>query len=292
MAKINIAPIFHLGLLKISGPDTVKLLQGQTTADYDQHPTDQYAWAAACTPKGRVYSNFISIPVDEGFLLLMAMDLIPETLKRLNKYAVFYKVTLEDVSKQWHLLGVEQDDQHVFGTLDKAQSVAVSDTEISLAWPGKRKILALNPLNAGYDDRLEALTEHYTFLTSEHWQKGDIEAGIPWVTDANLEEFIPQNLNLQAFDGISFSKGCYTGQEIVARMEYKGKLKSWAHLATSAQPLKAGDKIVNADGRALGTVINSADLSALVMVQHQATESDLFGPEDNPIKIQNLPYTV
>jgi folate-binding protein YgfZ len=273
----------HLGLLEIQGADAEKLLQGQTTADYAHHPADQYLFAATCTPKGRAYSNFLSIKTEAGYLLIMSADIVDNTLALLNKYAVFYKADLKNVTDDYQILGSQNS-----GLSDRQLVVTDShetDThEFKLAWPGGREINII-PADKAQNSSEEGL---------ENWQTQDILAGLPWITEPSIEQHLPQNLNLQGLDGISFTKGCYTGQEIVARLQYKGKLKSWAVPAQIDHQLAVNDRLLNDQGRNVGQVLNSTNDAALVVIQHSAVDKTVLSDESEPqtLKFENLPYTL
>lgn len=268
----------HLGLLQVQGTDAEKLLQGQATNDFAHHPDDHYQFGAACTPKGRAYCNYLSIKTGQGFLLLMSGDIVDTTLARLNKYAVFYKVELINVTDQYQILGVTGSD------LADPHTLISVDDGYRLFWPGQREIRII-PSNTNVQITEQDDTE---------WRTQDILQGLPWITSDSVDEHIPQNLNLHALDGISFSKGCYTGQEIVARLQYKGKLKSWSVPAQVDHQIAPNTRLLNEHGRAVGQVLNSTNRAALVVIKQSALDQPVVTDESNQqtLKFENLPYTL
>lgn len=181
----------QFGFLKVSGPDAAKLLQGQLTCDVTQLPS----FAAHCNPQGRVVSFFYLFCLENQYYLFMPRTMVPVTLAALKKYAVFYKVSLEDASE----------------TLECIGSMTVVENAISLPF-GKNRFLII-----------QAKTPDVTNITE--WKQLDIAEGIPQVYPETSSTFLPHDINLDQLNAISLNKGCYTGQEIIARMQYRGKLK-------------------------------------------------------------------
>lgn len=182
------------GLLKISGIDATKLLQGQLTCNVEKASSTQAILGAHCNPQGRIVSLFYLWTVDNAYYLLMQRSMIPIAYAALKKYAIFYKLDMADVS----------DDITIAGHASK------SPTAIALPAPATRSI-----------------TMHETIdsLSDEEWASLTIEETIPTIYPETSGKFLPHELNLHTLSAIDFDKGCYTGQEIIARMHYRGKLK-------------------------------------------------------------------
>ena len=217
----------HEGILAVIGNDASKFLQGQLTCNLNYLSETRASLGARCTQKGRMQSSFRILLQDNGCLLAMARELVEPQLADLKKYAVFSKSKLTDDSANWVRFGLGQADAALQSLgLDlpaETDSVARANGLIAIrASEGRAELWA--PIEQG-----ESLTQQLKALLVEadlnQWLLGQVRAGIGQVMDQTREMFIPQMINLQAVGGVSFKKGCYTGQEIVARMQYLGKLK-------------------------------------------------------------------
>jgi folate-binding protein YgfZ len=237
----------HEGLLAVRGPDASKLLQGQLTCNLNYLDEHNASLGARCTPKGRMLSSFRILQQADGYLLAMASELLTEQLAELQKYAVFSKSKLTDESALWVRFGLHGGDAVLAGLgLELAEAgdsitrhgellaVRLSDGRSEL-WAPSASAAQLH----------EQLTAQLPQAPLNSWLLAQVRAGIGQVFGASRETFIPQMINLQALGGVSFKKGCYTGQEIVARMQYLGKLKrrlyrlslSGTHIPDVATPI-------------------------------------------------------
>lgn len=244
------------GLIQVDGTDACTFLQGQLSANIDIMQQGETVWAAHCNPKGRIIANFfIYRHGDNRFLLLLPAANIPVALQNLKKYAVFSKVSVEDVSASYQLSALIE---------PEALPAAAPET----AAP----VIRINETLAAACIKTESVTEQAAIPAGsksddEAWKKRLIEAGFALVVPATSGEIIPQMLNMDLLGGISFNKGCYTGQEVIARLKYKGEIKRRCYrfsiqLNDSAQdcPLSvtAGDPLVNEKGQTVGIVVSSA----------------------------------
>ena len=217
-------------LATLTGADAEKYLQGQVTADVSQMTEHQHLLAAHCDPKGKMWSNLRLFRRQDGFAFIERRSLRDAQLTELKKYAVFSKVTIAP-DDEHVLLGVAGFQaraalKNLFSELPDAEKQVVSEGATSILWfehPEERFLLVTDAATA--ERVTEALRGEAQFNNSQQWLALNIEAGLPVIDAANSAQFIPQATNLQALGGISFKKGCYTGQEIVARMQYLGKLK-------------------------------------------------------------------
>ncbi len=282
----------HLGIVSVKGQDATKLLHGQTTADFEKDFTGKAILGAACNPKGRAYGNFLAVGIEQDILLIMDRSIIDNFIKTLNKYAVFFKVELKDATKEFHLIGAfdnPSESEHF--------AVALKDKQLAIAFPGNRQLWLANPLTSGYEELLSSYEDKASFLEKAVWQAADIESGLPWIDADNIDKWIPQQINLHALEAVSFTKGCYTGQEIVARLNYRGKLKNWAHFITAETAIETL-VIQNKDGKKVGEIINLVNHEdmhwALANLTESEAEFDLFLDQNGnpPCTLQNLPYTV
>src|SRR5690606_16691868 len=221
----------HEGLLAVRGVDAAKFLQGQVTCNLNYLSASQSSLGARCTPKGRMLSSFRIVPVEDGYLLAMASELVESQLADLQKYAVFSKSKLTDESAAWVRFGLSGGDAAVneLGLQLDSTSDALTSTGQLLAVrlsDGRAELWAPATEAEALQSRLATLLPQAP-LTD--WLLAQVRAGVGQVFGATRELFIPQMINLQALGGVSFKKGCYTGQEIVARMQYLGKLKRRLH---------------------------------------------------------------
>lgn len=231
----------HLGVLAIEGTDAATFLQGQATCDTRLLSATQGALGALCNLQGRVIVSFHVLATADGLCLVMPRDRVAPVLVHLQKYAVFSRVTLRDAGDALTLLG-RAGDGKIFNTLQEG-------TTRWLQLPGGRQ-LGVAPAGeaaAGGDGTVS-------------WRAASIVAGELLVDSANAGHYLPQALNYDVIGGVSFNKGCYTGQEVVARMHFKGRMKERLYIGSAtvagSAPM-AGTTVVDADGKAAGTVVDA-----------------------------------
>lgn len=259
----------HLGLLRVSGEDAADFLQGQLTNDINSLAENRSQMSGYCTPQGRMLANFRVFRRDGAFLLQLPLELLEAVQRRLTLFVLMSKVTLEDASDQLVRIGLAGSCAprllvKLFQeTPDEAGDVVHADTVSLLRLPGPTaRFEAAGPAEAIIElwDRLSGQASP---ATADHWGLMDIQAGIPTVYSATTEAFVPQMTNMQLVDGVSFDKGCYVGQEVVARMKYLGKLKRRmrrAHVTCDQQP-QPGAEIhttgTATSGQGAGTLVDA-----------------------------------
>ncbi len=225
-----VAPLVDLGLIRASGVDAAGFLHNLMTNDINGIGPGGARFAGFCTAKGRLLALFLIWRDGDDFLLMLPRDILPMILKKLSMYVLRSKVKLSDASDEKLLLGLsgavsqaptfprELDSLARFGVtrIDGGQAIRLDQT---------RWLLALDPDSAA--PRWEQLATSVRPVGLAAWQWLEIAAGQPRVLAATQEAFVPQMLNMElpAVAGVSFSKGCYPGQEIVARTQYLGKVK-------------------------------------------------------------------
>lgn len=206
-----------IDILKISGVDAKKLLQGQLTCDLNQLTDMNSLWGALCNPQGRVISFFSIILRQDTYYLLMPTDMAGITLNALKKFAVFYKVMLEDASSSMFVIASS-----------KVNDVTHSSAALMICPITLNRFLILGDK----ENEKEALAVNQAnLLTPAQWKYANISENIPAIYPETSGQFLPHEINLKEIGAISFNKGCYTGQEIIARMEYRGKLKKHLYQA-------------------------------------------------------------
>ncbi|WDR36760.1 folate-binding protein YgfZ [Pseudomonas serboccidentalis] len=292
----------HEGVLAVRGVDAGKFLQGQLTCNLNYLSDSQASLGARCTQKGRMQSSFRILLEGDGVLLAMASELLEPQLADLKKYAVFSKSKLTDESVAWVRFGLEHGDAALAGLgLDlpaETDSVVRSAGLIAIRVSPNRAELWVP---ADQADTLKAkLAATLPEGTLNQWLLGQIRAGIGQVMPTTRELFIPQMLNLQAVGGVSFKKGCYTGQEIVARMQYLGKLKRRLYrvqLDATELPEPGTPLFAPSHSSAIGEVVLAAraeeKIELLAVLQAEAAEAgDLhLGALEGPaLHLLDLPY--
>ena len=296
----------HEGILAVRGPDAAKFLQGQLTCNLGYLNEGQSSLGARCTPKGRMQSSFRILSEGDGFLLAMARELIEPQRADLGKYAVFSKSTLHDESNDWVRFGLAEGDGLLVSLgLDlpqAADSVTRGNGRIAIRLAdGRAELWA----RADEAETLQArLASQLPQAPLNSWLLAQVQGGIGQVTGSTRELFIPQMINLQALGGVSFKKGCYTGQEIVARMQYLGKLKRHLYRlgvqATEAELPQPGLELYSpVHGSSVGEVVLAATsddgLELLAVLQDDAAADGritLGSPDGLPLTLRDLPYTL
>ncbi|HDY83025.1 MAG TPA: folate-binding protein [Halieaceae bacterium] len=243
----SLAALGSLGLIRVQGEDARDFLQGQLTNDINSVTSEQAQLSAWCTPKGRMLALLLIFQHDGALYLLLPRERIQAVLKRLRMFVLRSKVTLDDVSDELPAIGLggncvtELFDDLPAGIFASQQSSGLTVIRFPGTQPRVMIIGEAAPLAAFWQQAANLATP----VNDHWWPLQNIRAGIPSVHDATAESFIPQMVNLDLLNGISFTKGCYTGQEVVARMKYLGKLKRRMYLAgfESAEPPQPGDKL-------------------------------------------------
>ena len=257
-----ICPLTHLGLAAFSGDDAKTYLHNLLTSDVNHLEDHAFQYSAWCSPKGRVLSNFIFYRDGSAYRALFSAGLIETTLKRLQMYVLRSKVTLtEEPAALIGLSGPEATGILTALPLPAPESGAA-------AFDGGT-LLRLDPLRYIVAAKTDKAIELWKKIEGKAipvgnpaWRWLDIRAGIPLITEASAEKFIPQMIGLDKIGGVSFTKGCYPGQEIVARSHYLGQIKRHLyrlHLAIGETP-RAGEDVFDSEnaGTACGTVICAA----------------------------------
>jgi len=295
-------PLAHEGVIAVRGPDASKFLQGQLTCNLN-YLNESHSLGARCTPKGRMLSSFRILPQGDGYLLAMAAELVQPQLEDLKKYAVFSKSRLFDESDAWSRFGLFAADSALdelgFTLAPEPGALQQQDGLLALRLENRRA-----ELWAPADQAQALLGRLVALLPSagvDAWKLTQIRAGVGQVFGETREAFIPQMINLQAVGGVSFKKGCYTGQEIVARMQYLGKLKRRLQRLTGDADLPApGAELFSpVHSTSVGEVVLAAPADAsielLAVLQEDAVADGRIhlGSSDGPaLRLLDLPYSL
>ncbi len=294
-------PLPSLAVLTLTGPDSLKFLQGQATTDFRDVEKGLVRRGAICSLKGRVLYSFIAIPDGENVALVLPADQLEAAYTHLKKYAVFSKTTLADASSTLAVLGIAGPDAAapvttLAGATPEREAVArAEDGTLAIRIADESRFLLVVPaakLTAQWpQNRLPVAAE-------SHWWAAEIRAGLATIFAATRDLFQPQELNYHAIAAVSYNKGCYTGQEVVARLYFRGKLKQRLYsLRGKASTLSESGEIFAADSH-VGDVVMSAltqgQLDILAVVKNTAAREQALtlADKNTALSVQPLPYAL
>lgn len=303
-----ISPLVDTTLIRASGADAADFLQNLLTNDVKGLRANQARLAGLCTAKGRLLALFWIWREGEDFILALPGDILTPVLKKLSMYVLRAKVKLTDASSELALIGVSAMDpkslQPSLGRLASLErfGIAELDDGRAIALGGARWMLMLKPESAG--SRWQELAAHLRPVGTEAWHWLAIRDAQPQVVAATQEAYVPQMLNLElpAVAAVSFTKGCYPGQEIVARTQYLGKVKRRTFRARLSKVAPPGTPLYSAEtgDQQCGSIVSAAaspdgGVDCLVCVQIGAMESGdvrVATPEGERLEFLAMPYPV
>ncbi|MBU0501515.1 MAG: folate-binding protein YgfZ [Gammaproteobacteria bacterium] len=300
----------HLGLIQVEGEDSRTFMQGQFTNDARDISPGHSQLSAHCSPKGRMLALFRIIERDGAFLLQLPGSVLPAVLKRLPFFVLRSKVRISDASRELARIGLagvgaEELIEECLGEVparvdDVIHRDGISCIRLSGGLPRFELLLPFERAPAFW----ERLAESAPPSSAELWKLLAIRAGEPVVYPETAEDFVPQMANMQLVNGLSFTKGCYTGQEVVARMHYLGKLKRRMYRARieGACPQPGEDLFspTSGSGQGAGRIVEAAPLTegacevlAVCEVEsHDQGGLRLRSAEGPPLTFLELPYSL
>ena len=275
----------HLAVLTLSGQDASALLQGQSTCNVSDASDNLSLLGSFCSVKGRVISTFLLVKQGDEFQLILPADLAESICKRLKIYVLRADVKIQITPQEIGLFGFTDNRVAPYLPANDYQTTVFNDNAAIVKLPSTA---TLRFIFIGSLDRAQALFEQIgttdrNFYPSLAWKFLDTLAGLPNITPATRETWIPQSINLDTLGAISFKKGCYTGQEIIARTHYKGKAKASMHHATlnANVAITPGLKLFKVDSdndQSIGEVVNALQIDAtwhlLVSVKNEQKNAD------------------
>lgn len=295
----GVTPLAHLGVIRVEGEDAAKFIHGQLTHDFSLLGLDAARLAAFCTAKGRMQASFIGLKRPGGDLLLVcSRDILPATLKRLSMFVMRAKAKLTDASDAFALYGLAGSaTQSIAGGAGSVWAKAdFGDISVLNLYPADGMARQLWIAPAGTPAPAGAA------LAAGLWAWGEVRSAVATITQPVVEAFVPQMLNYESLGGVNFKKGCYPGQEVVARSQFRGTLKRRAYLVHSEAALSAGEEIfASTDAeQPVATVVQAAaapsgGFDAIISGQISAVaDGDLHaGSVDGaPLLVQVLPYAL
>jgi len=264
--------------IDVTGVDAERFLQGQITINVST-PEDKTAYLAAlCNAKGRIVSLFFISKIKLGFRLFMPQSIIKTTIEHLKKYGVFFKVTIEEAPAEARLIAFIENPNES----NPNNRIKITNTDLSLkSFPNEGELKPLTTSNSIYTANSNC-TQNDEF----EWYWHLAQNKIPWINQDSVEQFLPHDLNLPKLDAVDFKKGCYTGQEIIARMHYKGKLKQHLQLLKGEfTPTILAKTALTQEDKKVGEVVCSICIKekgvlVLALVKDKADIDDFFQLED------------
>ena len=313
--KPQITHLWQYTVWEVKGADATAFLQGQFCNDLAAVSPTSAQITGYCTPKGRLLALPVIVGIDSGYRLIVPDDVAEAFLKRLRMFVMRSDVTIT-VLDDWAAIGITADSsgdiglaQQHLGTLPTGVFTAASAENSQLIrwhddYSGEKpraRYLSLAP--AAQQQQLLTACEDAEQSIIQTWRLADISAGVPTITQGVVEAFVPQMLNLQLIDGLSFTKGCYPGQEIVARMQYLGKLKRHMCLfempldlpeSDIEQSLQAGVALTAGTDENAGIIVDAMPVTssrALVLAVTKVASADTaISLRGMPLTIRELPY--
>ena len=308
-----IADLHHFGLIRVSGKEAADFLQNQFTNDIHDVSDNQSQLSAYCSPKGRMLASFRIFQFNSDYYLELSADILEATLKRLRMFVLRSKVTLDDVSNEWCRIGIAGENApqllatHFANIPTEDNQVVAENNSVLIHLPGSPPCFEVH-------GTADTLTSIWTSLQQNNakpvgkiaWDSLGTQAGIPVIQAKTIEAFVPQMANFSAIGGVSFTKGCYPGQEVVARMHYLGKLKRrmyLAHIDTDTVP-EPGDELFpsgDQDTQSCGKIVQaqpapSGGVNMLAVLQISVAEQEssihVGSPDGSTIALLDDPYPV
>lgn len=303
-------PLPQFGVIDVAGDDAATFLHSQLTNDIEHLDAASARLSGYCSPKGRLLGSFLAWRAGHGVRLLVSKDVQPAVQKRLSMFVLRAKAKLTDASDTLAVVGFAGDVRDVlsgiFDALPDGVHVKVDGPAGTLIRvpdaAGRKRYLWIGP-RAEVDARVAALSGTLPVVSPAVWDWLDIRAGEPRITQPAVEQFVPQMVNFDVIGAVNFRKGCYPGQEIVARSQYRGTIKrrtALAHVAGETDTVHAGVELFHSDdpGQPCGMIVNAAaapagGVDALVEIKLAALDNGTvhLGSADGPVlAFDALPY--
>lgn len=307
--KDVICDLSQFNTLVIAGGDAAEFMQGQFTNDVMQVSKDHSQLNAFCNKKGRMVANFRLFEYQKNYFLSLRSELVEKSISHLQNYILRAQVAIQDVSDQLIHFGISGDNAtellspFIEDINQDIDSVSHNEDYIAIRVAGPKPRYEIFCSLQHARSFWQSLSTQVETVNSNSWDYLNIQAGLPFIDSSSSEEFVPQMANMELINGVSFTKGCFTGQEIVARMHYLGKLKKRCYKVNIDSETKPanGDKLFAENARAgqnTGMIIQAeknpaSGYDALAVIQIADIESSLFlndagGPV---VTVMELPYT-
>lgn len=296
----------HEGVLSILGEDAKVFLQGQLTCNINYLHQGKSSLGARCTHKGRMQSTFrILVNEDKGFLISMASDLLESQSTSMGKYAVFSKVKISYESSRWFRIGLYRATRvlnYLGLKIPEELNSVVSTRGILSVRVSFNRIELWIPSVQEYNSTLSKIKNYLSEMDTNQWLLMEVREGIAHIREETTERYIPQMINLPSLGGVSFKKGCYIGQEVIARSQFKGKIKrALYHLVDpSKKRITPGTSLFSTENKSIGEVVvavsNKETTELLAVMRNDAMREQGIKLLVNNLVIDfnvlSLPYNV
>ncbi|MSQ57407.1 MAG: folate-binding protein [Limnohabitans sp.] len=287
-------PLPHLGVIKAQGVDAAHFLHNQLTQDFLLIQDGEARLAAFCNAKGRMQASFLGIKKSaEEILLICDLSLLAQTLKHLSMFVLRSKVKLTDASQEFSISGcIGKTASDLMHDASHWRHQFLESTDLISLYPslGYSRVLCIAPFGA---------LPSGPPIDVDAWRWAEVHSGVVMLDVACLEAFVPQMLNYESVGGVNFKKGCYPGQEVVARSQFRGTLKRRAFIVHGSSPFQSGQEIFSSQDplQPCGMVVQAASwrnqFAAIVSLQTQATLKGalhLGSSQGDALQLQDLPY--
>ncbi|NOQ93275.1 MAG: folate-binding protein [Methylophaga sp.] len=280
-------PLPQLGILSITGEEAQNFLQNLLTNNVNSLAINQSQLSGFCNAKGRLFAIFQLIRREGGYQIIIPKTMCTTLMQRLSMYVLRAKVTITNISDITAIIGLNSSSEHAVVELKFANNVLIHDDQE----PTSRS-LCIAPIEHATEILNQLDQEQWKLAPQEIWDRLEIEAGLATIYPETKEKFTPQQVNLDLVNGVSFNKGCYPGQEVVARLHYLGKPSRRmfvAKVATHEQPI-VGDEIITKAGDVAGHIVRTQlkddnTLQLLLSLKLSEQHNPLFIKESLPVTI-------
>lgn len=286
MSELLSTRLSHLAVLSVTGKDTVKFLQGQCTQNVAGLPIGMTSAGAFCTAKGRTVTNvWLLKRADDCIWMLCHATSAPILQAHLSKYIAFFRGTeLKSEIDNYIGYGVNE---ALYRQLVESNKLPSSAVAFNLNQQFHHIWLSIADKNQSI---LDLLNQHQEIDITQ-WQAREIQQKLLWLDAEQVEQWIPQNISLDEMDGISFNKGCYTGQEVVARLHYKGQSKKRLYAVTWTEQADSADKVY-AQGKSIGELIQQVKTDqryfGLAVLKTDSLNQPIYRDENQQFQIELL----
>ena len=307
MTESGAVALSHFGLIVFAGVDAQSFLHGQLSCDVNGLAAGDATFGSYNTPKGRMLATFLLWRAQDGFMMLLPLELCEPVRRRLAMFVLRSKVTAQDATGRYSIAGVigaaaTGQVADALGEVPSAPLKATFPAGVQIVRLDMKRCIVL--LDRTDRPDAAALLSQLPHLPPAAWTLADIRAGIPYLTPATQDQFVPQMANLDLIGGVSFNKGCYPGQEIVARTHYLGRLKQRMYLAKVDAPenVQPGAKLFSpvTGEQATGMVVNAAPapeggelaLAVMHIDSFKGRDVHVNSPDGPKLEFLDLPYSI
>jgi len=295
-ANSNFMTLNQLGVIQVEGEDAQSMLQNLLTNDVAALAINQSHLSGLCNPKGRLLAIFSLLRRSNGYLMILPKAMCAGLQQRLSMYILRSKVRITDVSDHMKCMGITLTNNDIINSrvLPNADYQALEhDDSVLIKYPGSQaRFLYIGSPSQLTNFTTELLEQQWQMATESDWELLDIEAGLPMIQLETKEQFTTQQVNLDLVNGVSFKKGCYPGQEIVARLHYLGtpSRRMFRAEIDTPNPINVGDEVTSEEGNVAGHVVrvqqkHDGSLLMLLSLKLSAITLGVFAHNNEQIKI-------